>query len=361
MGAESNNAGTPSLVVGRVTPTTRLLPIGLALRNRGNSLARKVFGRSRYYHAAYHSIEREKLGRRIEVMLGGERGIVEMLEDKAPRTCEHVWQHLPVESFCIHAKFAGSELIVMAPYYLDTDENTQESVMGDVAYYPGRQTLCMWYGPAAALGKAPTFGRIVEGIDALARAGARILREGSLPAVVRRLDGEAKSSVMLPQEPEPEQAQVRSYIAYLKRFLNYEWDREPEDMVRARQHQRPAMGNIPCLLYANFDLFWAGENLEVCRGLAKDGAIPLQHVNKMAGRLLRRTAGRLRLLSKWSFTDTPAVIEDVANFLCDEGVSNERDFVKLIEQTILAIGRMANWTDRAIPWSDLDSSLTLRR
>lgn len=301
------------------------------------------------------------MARRFEVILGGERGVVEMLEDKAPRTCEYFWQNLPVESFSIHAKFAGSELIVMVPYYLDTDENMQKSVMGDVAYYPGRQTLCMWYGPAAALGKAPTFGRIVEGIDALARAGARILEEGSVPASVRRLGHEGNGYVTVPREPEAAQQKVRSYIVYLRKLLTDIWDNEPDDLVRLRQHSRPPMGNLPCLLYANFDLFWAGENLEVCRGLAKEGAMPLPQLNKMAGMMLRRTAGRLRLLSRWSVMDTPAFIDDIADFLCNEGVSNERDFIKLIEHVILAIGRMANWTDRAIPWSQLDSSLKLRR
>ncbi len=306
-------------------------------------------------------IGRKELARRFEVILGGERGVVEMLEDKAPRTCEYVWQNLPVESFSIHAKFAGAELIVMVPYYLDTEENMQESVLGDVAYYPGRQTICMWYDAAAALGKAPTFGRIVEGIDALARAGARILQEGSVLATIRRLDGEASSGIRMPQELEATQPQVRSYIAYLRKFVSDAWDQEPEDMARLRRHSRPVMGNIPCLLYANFDLFWAGENLQVCRNLAKEGSMPLPYLNRMAGALLQRTAARLTLLSKWSVTNTPAMLNELAEFLLGEGVSNERDFVKLMEHTCLAVGRMANWTDRAIPWSHLDSSLTLCR
>lgn len=301
------------------------------------------------------------MSRKFEVVLGGERGVVEMLDDKAPRTCEYFWQNLPVESFCIHAKFAGSELIVMVPYYLDTDENMHESVVGDVAYYPGRQTLCMWYGPAAALGKAPTFGRIVEGLDNLARAGSTILETGSLPASVRRLDDSGSSRRFTDLALDAAQPNVRSYLVYLKKFIGDIWDKEPDDMRRMREHQRPPMGTTPCLFYANFDLFWAGENLQVCRSLAIEGTMPLPYVNRIAGELLRRTTARLKLLSKWAVGDTLAVIDDIADFLCDEGVSNERDFVKLLDQLSVAIGRMANWTDRAIPWPSLDRSLTLYR
>ncbi|MCL5959874.1 MAG: DUF3830 family protein [Chloroflexi bacterium] len=301
------------------------------------------------------------MARRLLVRMGQERGVIEMLEDKAPRTCEHVWRNLPISSFGIHAKFAGCELIIMVPYYLDTDENMNESVVGDVAYYPGRQTICMWYGPAAALGKAPTFGRIVEGIDALRGAAERILREGSLPASITRLEDNASYAVSPSLEPQAGQPQVRSYITFLKKFVNDTWDNEPDDLRRLREHSRPPMGNLPCMLYANFDLFWAGENLQVCREMAKNRSLPLDSLNKMAGALLRRASGRLRLLQKWSVSNTPEAIDDVAAFLDGEGVSNYADFITLMEYVILATGRMANWVDRAIPWADLDASLALHR
>lgn len=301
------------------------------------------------------------MGRKLEVTFGPERGVIEMLEDQAPRTCAYVWDNLPVSSFGTHAKFAGCELIIMVPYYLDTDENMMESTVGDVAYYPGRQTICIWYGPAAALGKAPTFGRVVDGIESLRRAGERILREGSLPATICRLDRSVSYATSRALEPQVSQHQVRSHITILKKFLSDAWDAEPDDLRRLREHSRPPMGNLPCMIYANFDLFWAGENLQVCRELAKSNALPLDSLNKIAAATLRRTSARLRLLSKWSVSNTPVVLDDVAAFLWDQGVSNNADFITLMEYVILAVGRMANWVDRAIPWTDLDASLALRR
>jgi hypothetical protein len=301
------------------------------------------------------------LGRKLEVTLGQECGVIEMLDDKAPRTCEYIWQNLPVTSFGTHAKFAGCELIIMVPYYLEADENPMESTIGDVAYYPGRQTICIWYGPAAALGKAPTFGRVVEGIESLRRAGERILREGSVPATISRLDHSFSYSTAQLPEPQVKQAGVRSCITFLKKFLNDIWDNEPDDLRRLREHSRPPMGNLPCVIYANFDLFWAGENLQVCRELAKSKALPLDSLNKIAAAQLQRTSARLRLLSKWSVSNTPAVLDDIAAFLWDQGVSNDTDFITLIDYVILAVGRMANWVDKVIPWTDLDASLALRK
>ena len=52
-------------------------------------------------------------------------------------------------------------------------------------------------------------------------------------------------------------------VAELRQFTADRWGGEPPDVQRLRTFSLPPMGNLPCVLYCNFDLFWAGEQLQV--------------------------------------------------------------------------------------------------
>ena len=52
-------------------------------------------------------------------------------------------------------------------------------------------------------------------------------------------------------------------IDELRRFTAERWAGEPADVTRLRGFSLPPMGTMPCVLYCNFDLFWAGEQLQV--------------------------------------------------------------------------------------------------
>ncbi|MDE3000330.1 MAG: DUF3830 family protein [Gemmatimonadota bacterium] len=83
----------------------------------------------------------------------------ELLEDEAPKTCEVVWDALPLEEEGIHAVYSGSEIA----YFLSEDvvippENlTSRTLPGDICYYrlepglmhgwlDGITELCWFYG-----------------------------------------------------------------------------------------------------------------------------------------------------------------------------------------------------------------------
>ena len=80
----------------------------------------------------------------FELTIGDRRVGAQLLDDRAPRICRDFRACLPVDSFAVHAKFAGEELIVMLPF-MAADENPATSVApGDIGYYPSRQTLCLF-------------------------------------------------------------------------------------------------------------------------------------------------------------------------------------------------------------------------
>jgi hypothetical protein len=156
----------------------------------------------------------------------------------------------------------------------------------------------------------------------------------------------------------PEQAGMSTVrvLQLLERFTAAVWPREPADVRELRSFRLPPMGNLPCVIYANFDLFWAGEMLQVCRDAAKQEKLALPQLNLMAGLMLKRAAARL---GKWKMTDTVRLMVTVARYFEDGGTHSPQEFLRVVESTLVALDRVQSAIDAMIPWSKLDSSLRL--
>lgn len=124
--------------------------------------------------------------RRFILNIGGTKAIAELLEQEAPAISRHIWESLPMDSFSVHAKFAGQEMIIMVPFYAEPENEILDVQPGDIGYYPGRQTICIFYGVTTPFGYVSVFARVVERLDDLRATGDRVLREGILPAKLER-------------------------------------------------------------------------------------------------------------------------------------------------------------------------------
>jgi len=145
--------------------------------------------------------------------------------------------------------------------------------------------------------------------------------------------------------------ELRAYIARC-------WLHEPADITQLRSISRPPMGNLPCCFYANFNLFWAGENLQVCRQLVKDGGLPVQVVCQTVAGLLERHAARLE---KWSMTETVALERMLVQYFKGKGPASSEEYLAVLEHTLIALDRVQSWIDGLLPWNELDARLSLRR
>lgn len=126
--------------------------------------------------------------KRFVINVGGTRVVAELLEQEAPTLSRCIWDNLPLESFSVHAKFAGREMIVMVPFYAEAENEILNVQPGDIGYYPGRQTICIFYGDTQPFGYVSVFARIVERLDDLQATGDRLLRAGILPAKLERAE-----------------------------------------------------------------------------------------------------------------------------------------------------------------------------
>ena len=119
--------------------------------------------------------------------IGGTQAIAELLEQEAPHITQCFWENLPTNSFSVHAKFAGQEMIVMVPFYAEPENEILAVQPGDIGYYPGRQTMCIFYGDTQPFGYVSVFARIVSRVEDLHAVGERLLSAGVLTAHLERL------------------------------------------------------------------------------------------------------------------------------------------------------------------------------
>jgi hypothetical protein len=132
---------------------------------------------------------------------------------------------------------------------------------------------------------------------------------------------------------------------------------EPPDVERLRTFSLPPMGNLPCVLYCNFDLFWAGEQLQVCRQAALEGDLRLPELTEVSALLLDRIAART---AKWEMEETVALIRKAASVLREWRPDSAQEFAVVIEHLMMAIDRIQAAVDAIVPWNELDRAVRLR-
>lgn len=285
----------------------------------------------------------------VNLSIGGYAVRATLLDVDAPRICSAFIDKLPLDSFAVHAKFAGEELIAMVPFYEEPENEVPSVSPGDIGYYPTRQTLCLFYGEIIPFAKVSLFGRVhPDDLDLAQAAGRAVLSNG--PAPVRVI---SEGSCLRPlghHRPE------RGLGSVVQQALADVWSSEPRDVTRLRDFKRPPMGNMPGVLYANFDLFWIVENLLVFRDLAGDQSLsPRQTAVTMAA-MLRRTESRL---AHWGFSDACALLLSVSDELDESPRPTRRRLTALIDGLVLYTDRLQAWVDGMLPWGDMDDLLDL--
>ena len=146
---------------------------------------------------------------RITLETLGVSCIARLLDDHAPRTCDAVWDALPLANEVWHAKYASNEIYCMVPPLGSEpglENPTLTPIPGDICYFsfPTGQfqhsfkvqrgidhldsvvDLAVFYGRNnflwdPAIGPVPgnVFGTIIEGFDEFAAACHDVYRNGS--------------------------------------------------------------------------------------------------------------------------------------------------------------------------------------
>ena len=126
-------------------------------------------------------------GRQLIVTLGGVEGIADLFETKAPKTCEAVWNALPLSETINHANFSGEE--VSFPTFglmWERENQLYENEPGDLGYFVQGPAICIYYGALRVISPGNVFGRIVSNLPAIQQMARRSWREPGITATLRR-------------------------------------------------------------------------------------------------------------------------------------------------------------------------------
>jgi hypothetical protein len=96
----------------------------------------------------------------LKMRVADEVAKIVLLEKEAPETCKKVMAALPLKGNLIHAKIAGKEFFFKAPFFCDPENQVQAQQAGNIGYYDGADSICVFYEAEPGIGTVTLFARI---------------------------------------------------------------------------------------------------------------------------------------------------------------------------------------------------------
>ncbi len=109
----------------------------------------------------------------LKIRVGGEVAKMVLLLDEAPETCKKILASLPLRGNLIHAKIAGKEFFFKAPFFCDLENQVKEQEAGNIGYYDGANSICVFYDHVPGLGTLNLFAKITENLIGIQKEGEK--------------------------------------------------------------------------------------------------------------------------------------------------------------------------------------------
>lgn len=278
---------------------------------------------------------------------GGSRWSIACDRARAPRTLDALASTLPMELQLHTPKIAGQHVYWHAPFVQDVEGETDvmEAEPGAFLYWPQRQFLELTFAPLQAETAGVTvLGRIEGGLAELRELGRAVRQGHGRTPFDGRLSGTDTGAAPASRNPEipeglPEDL-VRRRVAL--------WRACPADVGRMLASRAVMHPSGPLFLAESEArtlhelLWWVRSGLET-----EDVRVS----RRLAALACDKAGTRLRDFCH---------LRDSAGLILDLGEACGRADVPLaplIDEAILAAGRLAAWLDLRIPWSAVDEAV----
>ena len=107
----------------------------------------------------------------IVIKVAGEEIRARLLFAEAPVTAGAIYDLLPLSGTVNHARLAGDELMFPIRTYLGAENQSKAQKAGNIAYWPDRMIIAMFYGDTGGVGLTNVFARVTDDMEAFRRAG----------------------------------------------------------------------------------------------------------------------------------------------------------------------------------------------
>ena len=119
--------------------------------------------------------------RKVGLDIYGEKVVLTLLDEKAPKLCEWFWNVLPFDSLAHHAKICNHEIIAPIPVPINIEnENLVFPSAGDLSLWDQRDSINLWYadpGPSGPLGTTAVIGKVTENLKGLEKKGPKVWKK----------------------------------------------------------------------------------------------------------------------------------------------------------------------------------------
>ena len=117
----------------------------------------------------------------------------DLFEDKAPKTCQALWNSLPLDGSVTNVTWSGNmlRLWVKIPEPPEPENVSALQYPGDILFVPGRNGLRFVYGPAQMRGPAgthpvPRIGRLAGDLTDFVKLAKRVEWDGAKTMALAR-------------------------------------------------------------------------------------------------------------------------------------------------------------------------------
>ena len=126
----------------------------------------------------------------IVIKVAGEEIRATLLLDEAPVTASSIRDLLPLSGTVNHARLAGDELMFPIRTYLGPENQSKAQRAGNIAYWPDRMIIAMFYGDTGGVGLTNIFARVAaDDMDAFRRAGDFVWKNQGVELRIERHGG----------------------------------------------------------------------------------------------------------------------------------------------------------------------------
>ena len=113
----------------------------------------------------------------IVIKVVGEAIPARLLFEDAPQTANAISALLPLAGTANHARLAGDELMFPIRTYIPPENQSKAQKAGNIAYWPDRMIIAMFYGDTDGVGNTNVFARVTGNLEGFRRAGEVVWKE----------------------------------------------------------------------------------------------------------------------------------------------------------------------------------------
>ena len=120
----------------------------------------------------------------IVIRVAGEEIRARLLFDEAPVTAAAISDLLPLSGTVNHARLAGDELMFPIRTYIGPENQSKAQKAGNIAYWPDRMIIAMFYGDTGGVGLTNVFAKVTSDLESFRRAGDHVWKNQGVELLI---------------------------------------------------------------------------------------------------------------------------------------------------------------------------------